>query len=243
MRVLIVGDVHGQHRKLAETLRQAQADFRIGAAIQVGDFGFYRNLLAQAREELLRFPVPMHAIDGNHEDHAWLRRALLTGRRPRLAGRDQPDLPAPAVGGVVWLVESGLPRRGPARGPPAEAQLVERHSQLHPAPPPRARGRAFQSGAARVDRHPFLPVADRHRGPESRRDAARRRRAHHGGRVRSRAAGRLRRGGTEPGSGSISTTNRAPGSSAISTAATRPPSKARASCASATTSIPRAATW
>jgi predicted phosphodiesterase len=79
MRVLIVGDVHGQHRKLAGALRQAQADYRIGAAVQVGDFGFYPNLLAAASGERVRYPVPLHVIDGNHEDHAWLRRALLTG--------------------------------------------------------------------------------------------------------------------------------------------------------------------
>lgn len=79
MRVLIVGDVHGQHEALAEGLRQAHADFRISAAIQVGDFGFCRQLLDRAREERLRFPVPLHAIDGNHEDHQWLRRACLTG--------------------------------------------------------------------------------------------------------------------------------------------------------------------
>jgi predicted phosphodiesterase len=79
MRILIVGDVHGQHRKLAESLQQAQTDFRIAAAIQVGDFGFYKNLMMQAREEKIRFPVPLHVIDGNHENHQWLRRALLTG--------------------------------------------------------------------------------------------------------------------------------------------------------------------
>jgi predicted phosphodiesterase len=79
MRVLIVGDVHGQHEKLAASLRQAQADFRIAAAIQVGDFGFYKDPMTQAREEGLRFPVPLHVIDGNHEDHHWLRRALPTG--------------------------------------------------------------------------------------------------------------------------------------------------------------------
>ena len=77
MRVLIVGDVHGRHAKLAEVLRQAQADFRIGAAIQVGDFGFYKDLMA--REARIRYPVPLHVIDGNHEDHPWLRRALLSG--------------------------------------------------------------------------------------------------------------------------------------------------------------------
>jgi predicted phosphodiesterase len=86
MRILIVGDVHGLHRKLAACLRQAQAEFRIAAAIQVGDFGFYKHLLTQARDERLRFPVPLHVIDGNHEDHQWLRRALLTG-----AGRTWKD--------------------------------------------------------------------------------------------------------------------------------------------------------
>lgn len=79
MRVLIVGDVHGQHEELAARLRQARADYRIGAAIQVGDFGFYRERMARARAGALRFAVPLHVIDGNHEDHAWLRRVLLTG--------------------------------------------------------------------------------------------------------------------------------------------------------------------
>jgi predicted phosphodiesterase len=75
MRVLIIGDVHGQHRELAETLRRAQADFGIAAAIQVGDFGF----TAERMKQVPRFPVPVHVIDGNHDDHAWLWRALLTG--------------------------------------------------------------------------------------------------------------------------------------------------------------------
>lgn len=79
MRVLIVGDVHGRHRQLAAALEQAQADYRIAAAIQVGDFGFSADLLGATAAERWRYPVPLHAIDGNHEDHAWLRRALLTG--------------------------------------------------------------------------------------------------------------------------------------------------------------------
>lgn len=77
MRVLIVGDVHGRHRQLAAALQQTQADYRIEAAIQVGDFGFCADRLGVTAERS-RFPIPLHAIDGNHEDHAWLRRALLT---------------------------------------------------------------------------------------------------------------------------------------------------------------------
>jgi len=79
MRVLIVGDIHGQHGAFARCLRQMVADFRIGAAIQVGDFGFYPSLFEQARAENLRFPVPVHAIDGNHEDHPWLHRCMMDG--------------------------------------------------------------------------------------------------------------------------------------------------------------------
>jgi len=78
MRVLILGDVHGEHGRLADALRRVQADYRIEAAIQVGDFGFYPHLLG-ASGTRVRYPVPLHVIDGNHEDHAWLRRALLTG--------------------------------------------------------------------------------------------------------------------------------------------------------------------
>jgi predicted phosphodiesterase len=80
MRVLIVGDVHGRHAELAAALRRAQVDYRIEAAIQVGDYGFTRGALHRARDEGWRFPVPVHAIDGNHEDHAWLNRAVLLGQ-------------------------------------------------------------------------------------------------------------------------------------------------------------------
>jgi predicted phosphodiesterase len=79
MRVLIVGDVHGRHSELWEALRQAQADYRVEVAIQVGDFGFQKSLLGASRPGRVRYPVRLHAIDGNHEDHAWLSRALLTG--------------------------------------------------------------------------------------------------------------------------------------------------------------------
>ncbi|MCF7732405.1 MAG: metallophosphoesterase [Akkermansiaceae bacterium] len=79
MRVLLVGDIHGQHQAFAACLRRAVADFRIGAAIQVGDFGFYQNLFEQARVQRLRFAVPVYAIDGNHEEHPWLHRCVVDG--------------------------------------------------------------------------------------------------------------------------------------------------------------------
>lgn len=75
MRILIIGDVHGQHRELAERLRHVQTGYQIAAAIQVGDYGFFRDLFARDTEESLRYPVPVHVIDGNHEDHEWIRQA------------------------------------------------------------------------------------------------------------------------------------------------------------------------
>ncbi len=78
MRVLIVGDIHGQFRELADVLCQVQSDYGIEAAIQVGDFGFFKEPMRQLALDSLRFPVPLYVIDGNHEDHVWLQRALLT---------------------------------------------------------------------------------------------------------------------------------------------------------------------
>lgn len=79
MRILFIGDVHRLHRELADSLRQVQTDYRIAAAIQVGDFGFDKSALKRLSAEAIRFPVPLHAIDGNHEDHRWLTQALAAG--------------------------------------------------------------------------------------------------------------------------------------------------------------------
>ncbi len=79
MRVLLVGDVHGRYEQLADLLRQVQADYHIGAAIQVGDFGFDKAGMARVHERRIRYAVPLHVIDGNHEDHRWLRHALQSG--------------------------------------------------------------------------------------------------------------------------------------------------------------------
>ncbi len=83
MRILIIGDVHGRHRELADVLRQVQTDYRIEAGIQVGDYGFYKDAMARAGKEPVRYPVPLHVIDGNHEDHGWLRQALRHGAAKR----------------------------------------------------------------------------------------------------------------------------------------------------------------
>jgi predicted phosphodiesterase len=76
MRVLIVGDVHGQHERLATHLEAGRRSLGIEAAIQVGDFGFEERAMKACRAP---YPVPLYVIDGNHEDHQWLQRALESG--------------------------------------------------------------------------------------------------------------------------------------------------------------------
>lgn len=77
MRVLIVGDTHERHAELAALLRELQTLYGIEAAIQVGDFGFTREAMGRLQEDGIRFPVPLYAIDGNHDDHPWLLQSGL----------------------------------------------------------------------------------------------------------------------------------------------------------------------
>lgn len=76
MRILIVGDIHGHHQELATELWRVQNIYRISAAIQVGDFGLTKQNMEELKAKQTRFPVPLHVIDGNHEDHAWLAQAI-----------------------------------------------------------------------------------------------------------------------------------------------------------------------
>ena len=83
MKILIVGDIHGELHRFAALLRRAQTELGIHAAIQVGDFGFYEDTMRVWLESPdAPFSVPVHVIDGNHEDHLWLQHR-------RLAGADQ----------------------------------------------------------------------------------------------------------------------------------------------------------
>jgi predicted phosphodiesterase len=84
MRVLILGDLHGRHAALPDILRNAARLHGVTACIQVGDFGFDAACMAS----LPRLPIPTCAIDGNHDDHAYLAKA----KRGRLVRRWQRDL-------------------------------------------------------------------------------------------------------------------------------------------------------
>jgi predicted phosphodiesterase len=79
MRVLLVGDTHGQLKELSGFLMRARSMFRISAAIQVGDFGFFPETMRESSIRDLFFAVPLHVIDGNHEDHDWLEMRFQAG--------------------------------------------------------------------------------------------------------------------------------------------------------------------
>ncbi len=78
MKILIVGDMHG-HLDILWGLANAAAQQGIGAIIQVGDFGFYPRVLVAFQRMWRRFPIPVYAIDGNHEDHDWLSSCFANG--------------------------------------------------------------------------------------------------------------------------------------------------------------------
>ena len=79
MRILIVGDIHGELGELAGLLVRARDRHGVSAAIQLGDFGFSAGTLDRFRRSGLPFPIPVHAIDGNHEDHRWLEKERRRG--------------------------------------------------------------------------------------------------------------------------------------------------------------------
>jgi predicted phosphodiesterase len=77
MKILILGDLHGHVELLPTLLKRAKQRHGITAALQVGDFGFFKGI--GARLQSTRLPVPVHVIDGNHEDHRYLTLQIAQG--------------------------------------------------------------------------------------------------------------------------------------------------------------------
>lgn len=74
MLILCAGDVHGCFYDLECVINQAIKKYNIDACIQVGDFGFYPLCFDKFTGR--KFNVPVYAIDGNHENHEWLKKSL-----------------------------------------------------------------------------------------------------------------------------------------------------------------------
>lgn len=82
MKIIILGDTHGRFDLVREACQTAEIAYGIDAAIQVGDFGLFPKPLHRlCSGECDPFPVPVHVIDGNHEDHAWIHESKNNGHR------------------------------------------------------------------------------------------------------------------------------------------------------------------
>ncbi len=77
MRIGIFGDVHHNHKVFYEMLTRSVEEHNIEAALQVGDFGFSKEVMNHP--ELNNLPLPLYVIDGNHEDYKFLAKSLNKG--------------------------------------------------------------------------------------------------------------------------------------------------------------------
>jgi predicted phosphodiesterase len=77
MKILISGDLHGNFHELIQLQLEAKkANLPIDMCIQVGDFGFYERCFSTlGKMNVKKFPYKTFAIDGNHEEHWWLKDA------------------------------------------------------------------------------------------------------------------------------------------------------------------------
>src|SRR6056297_3597367 len=74
MKILFLGDSHGNWAPMLMMIDHAVKNFEIDAVFQVGDFGFYHGAikrLMKIRKDI-GSEIPIHFIDGNHEDHMYL---------------------------------------------------------------------------------------------------------------------------------------------------------------------------
>jgi len=78
MRIGFFGDIHGRVEKFHHVLQKAIETSQISVAIQVGDFGISKKAVKKL-DALGGFPVPVHFIDGNHEDFRFLWKAMKKG--------------------------------------------------------------------------------------------------------------------------------------------------------------------
>jgi predicted phosphodiesterase len=80
MKIIILGDVHGDFSSLHRAVVSATERYGIEAAIQVGDFGFFPRTFKPIHSRMkIRYPVPLYSIRGNHEDHVWLNSMTAQG--------------------------------------------------------------------------------------------------------------------------------------------------------------------
>lgn len=73
MRILLIGDTHGNFAHLERRARKAKVRFDVDVAFQLGDFGFVwdkrsAEKLFNLNEILAQIDLPLYWLDGNHEN-------------------------------------------------------------------------------------------------------------------------------------------------------------------------------
>lgn len=88
MRVLLVGDTHGNVAWLERVVFAAAKQHAADLIFQVGDFGWWPRIATNDafRAMAQRAPVPLWWIDGNHEDHARLEADIEEAGGPNAYG-------------------------------------------------------------------------------------------------------------------------------------------------------------
>jgi Icc-related predicted phosphoesterase len=84
MKVLIVGDVHGDPQFLSNIHAEARR-FGVKTIVQLGDFGynFDKNVIASISAWLNRDPEHQWFwLDGNHDEHNYIEGSILKGEFP-----------------------------------------------------------------------------------------------------------------------------------------------------------------
>lgn len=73
-KVAFVGDTHG-NKHFAPILVKYLKNAKVDAVVQVGDFGIWQNKDSKQFLDYLseNLGVPLYFVDGNHEDHPYLR--------------------------------------------------------------------------------------------------------------------------------------------------------------------------
>lgn len=88
MRVLLVGDTHGNVAWLERVVFAAAEHHSVDLIFQVGDFGWWPRIATNDafRTTAQRAPVPLCWIDGNHEDHLRLEADIDEAGGPNAEG-------------------------------------------------------------------------------------------------------------------------------------------------------------
>lgn len=75
MNILLVGDVHADWESFIFYLKYMEKNNPIDCVIQVGDFGVFPGYLKRLQQSLFKHKIniPIYFIDGNHEDHDYIR--------------------------------------------------------------------------------------------------------------------------------------------------------------------------